>query len=208
MAATTSEKWSGFNGKPVRREGLAMRDTHWGFTVSEKGGAMDRAGLAETSLKSLAFLAATIGGVVPLIDTSMVEALPLVQRIGLSVGFVAVGVAVFFYALRGFRTELQVDTARKTLRIGSRNNAGGFHERRRLSVKEVESLFLQRERGRSARLALRVKGGIQPVRLFEGREAEMVTFLERITLAIRAEMGEKRRARTETRGRFTHVTFG
>ena len=186
-----------------------VRETHWGFTVKKGSKGQDAESLAETGLKTIGLTMLPAGLLLllhPVIATAPGGAL---AYIGLPIGFTLIGLAIYTLASRGFRTEIQADSHRGIIRIGTANNQGVFRLRRVIVGKSVESIFLKRsetKRG-DAKMHLRLKGKQQTIQILHGSERSLVPVLERMTEHLRQPNAAGRRARTRTTGQFIRVSF-
>lgn len=204
MNARHGEYWKRIE-PPGHSSGLKTRDTHWGFAISEES---DSAGLSEMLAKGLSILVAPLGCLFAFLPGMASPMTSLAVQAGLALAFAAVGFGLFAYAGRGFRTELQVDTARGQFRLGTVNSANRFSLRKTYAAADVESVFLARAKDQrnTAQLHLRLKGSSQKVFVLKASERALVPALERIVEAVRRRSGA-RGTRTRTTGRFIHVSF-
>ncbi len=188
-----------------RAEAVTVRNTNWGFSISEVSG---HAGLIEVLAKAFGVAMAPTGALLILLPGvgSRIQGVPI--QLGITLAFFLVGLAVFAYAVRGFRTELQVDTARGQFRLGTVNQRNLFAVRNTYPTSEIESVFLARAKdGRNtAQLFLRIKPTSEKVYVLTGSEQELVPVLELIVEAVR-KRSRHRQSRTKTTGRFIHATF-
>jgi len=182
MSAYSTSFWYGRDLAAVG-EGLRLKNTAWGARLTGLT-TVRTANLLEASLKVLAIFAvllaialwaAPVGGV-------------LVARLAITVGFLAVGMAIYQYGGRGFRQEVEFDGVRGTIRLVTRNARGTSYVRRRIPMVEAESCYLGRSKtpGAPSQLYLRLKGRVSPLAIGEGDEAELVPVLERLAEIVKS----------------------
>ena len=187
MNALSEEFWDTVEPKGGKARSLTVRDTPFGFVVRVNGKSADQARFAELVLKALG-LAMIPGGLMMLaFSDELQSSTGAMAGIGLPAAFSLIGVALFFYANRGFQRELQVDGGGREIRIGVANSKGAFHERQRFTARDIDSAFLSRSKDatRPSQLCLRRRGLHRPVLLIEGDERSLQPILERTALALK-----------------------
>ena len=82
---------------------------------------------------------------------------------------------IYWFASRGARVELEVDQARRELRVVSRNSRGQTRLQRRVAMNDVRSAFVRRPTGsaRNAELVVRLRRNDGLVTIASGRESDL-----------------------------------
>jgi hypothetical protein len=164
-----------------RSDPLSIRETHWGLVISDAPGGTGDGHTAEAVLKVLSIGLMFCASAPWLFDTGILGSLPFAMAPAISSGFLVTGFAVYTHAGRGFRQEIQVDGAKRELRVARRNSRNISTIRRTIAMRDVESCFLKRSKssGSNAQLFIRLKGQSQPLAVATGREGDLVPILER-----------------------------
>ena len=183
---------------------VSVRETHWGFTISD---ALRRLDQAEFVMKLLGLMIVLASGALLVLVTA--ES-PVVfwGRVVLFVVVLVLAVATYIYADRGLRPALQVDPVHKEFRLGTINRKGLFTMRERFPIADIESVFIVRaHEGRTmARLHLRLKGSRGIVPVMQATEGELIPVLERIFAAVKVQ-DQRRKSRRVTTRNVVQVDF-
>ena len=171
-----------------RNEPLAVRQTHWGFIVSDRTSTQNNGAVAEAILKVLA-IALLFSSIIPWIALGGgLAAGTLALKSAHTVAFFAVGVAVYWHAGRGFKQEIHVDGVRQELRLATRNSRNTSTVRRRIPMATVESCFLKRSKMSvsTTKMLLRLKGRQVPLTIASGNERDLLPILERMVELVKS----------------------
>jgi hypothetical protein len=166
---------------------LDIRDTHWGFVVTENAPDLSREAMAETGMKlgaALLFLAAAAQWLLP---GSMFSGDVLVMKLALTAALSGVAGVLFVFADRGFVAELQVDAALREIRLCARTLRGAIRVQNRIPMREIEEVFVRpdAEEPGQTELCFRVDGVAEPVRIAAGTAGDLAPVLERLTRDLR-----------------------
>ena len=160
---------------PERRgeDTLKLTETHWGYIVREADVVLGGPVMAEAALRFFGLILVVSAYAQWLVPAGLFPADTLSGRVGLSAGLAAAGAIVYFVANRGFRHEMQVDTAKREFRFARRNGRGLSRIVRRLPFESVESVFVRRRDGGPGEFFLRLKGVGEPVHVANGAERDL-----------------------------------
>ncbi len=167
---------------------LTVRQTHWGFIVSDRTSMQSNGAVAEAILKVLS-IALLFSSIIPWIALGGgLAAGTLALKAAHTVAFFAVGLAVYWHAGRGFRQEIQVDRVRLEIRLATRNSRNISTVRHRIPMATVESSFLKRSKSSvsATKMLLRLKGRQVPLTIASGNERDLLPILERIVELIKS----------------------
>jgi hypothetical protein len=166
---------------------LDIRDTHWGFVVTEIADGVPREALIEGAMKfgSAALLGAAAAQW--LMPGSMFSGDVLVMKLVLTSALAGCAAMLFRFADRGFLPELQVDAALREIRVGARTLHGTSRVQNRIPMREIEEVFVRSDAAEPGRteLCFRVEGLAEPVRIASGTAADLAPVLERLTRDLR-----------------------
>jgi hypothetical protein len=170
-----------------RAPALEIRDTHWGFVVTELPDGVSHDVVMEAVLKFAAVSLVLAAVAQWLLPGSMFSGDVLVMKLVLTVALGALAVVVFRVADRGFLAELQVDAALREIRVGSRNAHGISRVQNRIPMRDLEEFFVRTDAARpgTTDLYFRVSGVSEPVRIAGGTVADLAPVLERLTRDLR-----------------------
>jgi hypothetical protein len=165
---------------------LDIRDTRWGFLVTEvpHPGRADQ--LPELGLKfvAAAFLVAALAKW--LLPGSILSGDVVVMKLILTFALLGAAAAVFGFADRGFGAELQVDAVLREIRVCSRNAQGVAHVTDCIAMLDIEECFVRpAEREGFTEICLRVAGQAEPVAIAAGRLTDIAPILQRLTRDLR-----------------------
>lgn len=189
---------------------ISIRDTSWGFSVTESSKKLVASSVFETSLKAAGFLMIIVGAWHPFVlGSSSAFSAPFMDPIAATL-FVVAGILIINHAQKGFRAQFQVDKSLRQIRVGTLNSRSRFSLRSTISATALESLFLLRSKGPNSRaiLFLRLKRSNKTVRALQGFELEMVPILERTIRSLKPPNSSGRAPTTRTSGRFIRVDIG
>ena len=171
-----------------RNDPLTVRETHWGFIVSDRMSMQNIGAVAEATLKVLAIVM-LFSSIIPWIALGGgLAAGTLALKVAHTTAFFMVGLAVYWHAGRGFRQEIQVDCVRKELRLATRNSRGISTPKRRITMVAIESCFLKRSKASAAttKMLIRLKGRQMPLTIASGNERDLLPILERMVEMIKS----------------------
>lgn len=180
-------------------KGLSVRDTHWGFVAKQTGGASSKG--FEFGLKVVALTMVPTGAaMIFLLENGSGFSTPFAD-FGIPMATIVIGLALFLFANRGFRNEVQVDELNREIRVGVANAQGNFTCRRVYPARDVHSAFMTRSKaaGRPSTLNLRLRDRARPVCLLEGKESTLQPIFERTTEALTAPKTRKPKAKPKRR---------
>ena len=163
-------------------EPLAVRDTHWGFIVSDRTSKNNNGAVAEATLKLLS-IALLFGSIIPWITNGgNLAGVTILLKVAHTVSFFAVGLAVYRYAGRGFQLEIHVDGVRHEIWLATRNSRNKSTVRHRIPMAAVESCFLKRSKASASttKMLLRLKGRQLPLMIASGNERDLLPILEQL----------------------------
>lgn len=171
-----------------RKDALNVRNTHWGFIVSDSNSLRNNGAVAEATLKILSIIL-LFSSIIPWIAIGAeLAASAFLPRIAHSASFFAVGIAVYWHAGRGFRQEIHVDSVLQELRLVTRNSRNTSFTRKRIPMKVIESCFLKRSKASAANttMLLRLKGRQMPQTIASGNESDLLPILERLVELVKS----------------------
>ena len=171
-----------------RNEPLCVRQTHWGFIVSDRTSTQNNGAVAEATLKVLAIVL-LFSSIIPWIALGGgLAAGTLALKAAHTVAFFAVGLAVYWHAGRGFLQEIQVDRVRLEIRLATRNSRNISTVRHRIPMAAVESCFLKRSKSSvsATKMLLRMKSRQFPLTIASGKERDLLPILERIVELVKS----------------------
>lgn len=206
MTAFSAELW-GAPGSPNSNARLRIRKTNWGFAVTDMSDRIQSKSL-EMALKVMGLILVPLGLALPFLRATTTNSGYDLHSIGVASASALIGIALFFYANRGFGTEMRVDPHKREVRIGSINAKGDFRASRTFQVSKAQSFFLMRSSSPlKAQLCTRGRDGRQVIKLLNGSEAELIPLLERMSEALRPKDLPQKRVRTHVTAAFIHATF-
>ncbi len=165
-----------------RSDRMAVRETHWGFVLTDRPSESNDGFAAEAGLKVMSVVM-LFASILPwVVAGGALAETTILAKIALSAAFFFVGFAVYFHANRGFRQEAQVDGVRQEVRFVTRNSRNISSLRRKIAMSDIESCFLNRSKGggSNAKMLLRLKSRNQPLAVASGVERDLVPALERM----------------------------
>lgn len=184
--------------------GLTFRQSHWGVIVSN-GANAHKVRLLEFFLKSVGFTTFTLSvlALVSISGSSFINSLLLKL---LPTALSSFGLGLFCFASKGLVTEVQIDNARREIRIGTRNSRGVVSPTRVAPLNEIQSIFIRRSNQKKAlvTLQIRLKSGGHTITLLHGKERELTSIL---TYIVDLNTNSRKRPRTKTTGRFIRADF-
>ncbi len=164
---------------------LRVHDTQWGFIVYEASTRPEDM-LAETGFKFMAFAALFAAGAQWLLPGSLFSGDVLIMKLGLTSVLTAAGIWFLRASTRAETPELQVDAARREIRIATRNAHGTSRIRSRIAMRDIEECFVRPGRPEDRReLCFRVTGQQAPVRIAAGGAGDLAPVLARLTRDLR-----------------------
>lgn len=182
MNARAERTWDD-QGDAEQSGPLSIRETSWGFIVSDLPGQLDVGLVEEASLKFFGLVMILAAGVQWLVPGTLYGGNVLLAKFGMMAMFGLVGFALFRHANRGYRAELHVDAAHREVRIATRNSRGQARARKTFAMRDIEECFVDEmaegAQG-TARLCFRVSGEDEPVRIATAPQTDLVPVLERL----------------------------
>lgn len=146
-----------------------------GFRVCEAPGQFKKERMAEHVLRIvgvMSILAANINLFAP--EIFGMSAVALQARFALTVALAGVGVALYFFAVRGFQRAVQLDVKRRKVVLARLNSNDNSLFQQEFAVDEIESLFVKRGDGaEKGVLCLRLRGRNAPVTALKGKKSEL-----------------------------------
>jgi hypothetical protein len=175
---------------------LDIRDTQWGFVVTENAPDVSREAVTEVAMKSGAALLLLAAATQWLLPGSMFSGDVLLMKLVLAAALAGMAGVLFVFADRGFIPELQVDAALREIRLCARTLRGVTRVQNRIPMREIEEVFVRpdAEEPGLTELCFRVDGVAEPVRIAAGSAGDLAPVLERLTRDLRTP-----RARVELR---------
>lgn len=180
-------------------KGLSVRDTHWGFVARQIGGAGSKG--VEFGFKVVALTMVPTGAAMFFVLEKGPGSSASFADFGIPTATIVIGLALFLFANRGFRNEVQVDALNREIRVGVANAQGNFTCRCVYAARDIHSAFLVRSKAaaRPSSLNLRLRGRMRPVCLLEGKESTLQPIFERTTEALTAPKTRKPKAKPKRR---------
>jgi hypothetical protein len=166
---------------------LEIRDTQWGFVVTESGHGLSHDLLAEAAMKFAAVAALIAAAAQWLMPGSMFSGDVLAMKLVLTAALAGLAGVLFRFADRGTVTELQVDAALREIRVGDRTLRGASRIRNRIPMREIAEVFVRpdsTEPGQTE-LCFRVTDHADPIRIASATVSELAPVLERLTRDLR-----------------------
>lgn len=166
---------------------LEIRDTSWGFVVTEPPDRLSSDILSEAALKLAALSLVLAAGAQWVLPGSLFAGEVLMMKLALTAAMGGLAMMLFRFANRGFVAELQVDAALREIRVGSRNAHGTYRMSNRIPMRDIEQCFVRpgAERPGVTELCFRVVGLSEPVRIAAGTVVDLAPVLERLTRDLR-----------------------
>jgi hypothetical protein len=166
---------------------LEIRDTGWGFVVTELPGGPSWEIASEAILKFLALTVALAAFAQWLLPGSIFAGDVVVMKLGLTAALGCLAFVLFRFADRGFLPELQVDAALREIRVGARNAHGATRVVNRIPMRDIEEFFVRAcaDQPGTTELCFRVAGLSEPVRIAAGTVADLAPVLERLARDLR-----------------------
>lgn len=167
-----------------RRATLSVSETHWGYIVSETVEPFDRETVTEAVMRALGLGLLIVAYGLWLLPAGPVSDEVLLMKLAMSVVLTVFGGSLYWLASRGFRSEWQVDTARREIRMASRNVRGNSRLVTRIPMDQIESAFVKRGQSGS-HMFFRLRGIPDPMHVLSGSEADLRAFYERLRTDLR-----------------------
>jgi hypothetical protein len=165
---------------------LDIRDTPWGFVVTETARHAGPDHLSELVLKFAAACLAVAALAQWLLPGSLFSGEVVLMKLALTLVLGGAAASVFRFADRGFRAELQVDAVLREIRVGSRNVRGIARISHRFAMRSIEECFLRpADRPGLTEVCFRVTGHAEPVQIAAGAVTDIAPILERLTRDLR-----------------------
>jgi hypothetical protein len=172
---------------PVYVPALEIRDTQWGFVVTEPADGVSRDLLSAAALKLVAVACLVAAGAQWLLPGSIFSGDVLVMKLVLTSVLFSLAVVFLRVADRGYVAELQVDAALREIRVGSRTLSGISCIRNRIPMRDIDEVFVRpaADQPGQTELCFRVAGLSEPVRIAAGPVGDLAPVLERLTRDLR-----------------------
>ncbi|MCG6901771.1 MAG: hypothetical protein LJE68_03735 [Rhodobacter sp.] len=143
--------------EPSQWRTLTALEEPTGYTVIEADARFIRERLAENTLRLVGAFMILAGYVQWFLPGLLVGGGPVHIRIGLTVVFMGVGLAVYLLASRGFRRVLQMDLAARRVAVARVNSKNRSMFRLEFSMDEIESAFVKRSKTAPSQAALNIR---------------------------------------------------
>jgi hypothetical protein len=166
---------------------LEIRDTLWGFVVTELPDGLSWDIVTEAALKFASLSVVLAAAAQWLLPGSIYAGDVIMMKLVLTAVLGAFALVLFLVADRGFLAELQVDAALREIRVGSRNAHGATRVTNRIAMRDIEEFFVRpcADQPGTTELCFRVAGVAEPVRIAAGTVADLAPVLERLTRDLR-----------------------
>jgi hypothetical protein len=166
---------------------LDIRDTQWGFVVTEIADGVSREALTEAAMKFGAAALLIAAAAQWLMPGSMFSGDVLVMKLVLTAALAGLAAILFRFADHGFVAELQVDAALREIRLCARTIRGISRVQNRIPMRDIEEVFVRPDADEPGQteLCFRVKGLAEPVRIAAGTVGDLAPVLERLTRDLR-----------------------
>lgn len=179
MRSAADDFWDA-TGESEQVGPLSIRETGWGFIVSDLPGDLDLGLVEEVSLKFFALLMILAAGLQWLVPAPIYGGSVVLTKLGMTGMLGLIGFALYRHANRGYRAELHVDAAHREVRIATRNFRGQSRARKRFAMRDIQECFVDTASGGDARLCFRITGEDVPVQIASAPERDLVPVLERL----------------------------
>lgn len=178
---------------------LETEKTSWGYVVREKADRFDHETVVEASGRFLGLVLVMCAYGQWFLPAAMFVGDAIAMKGAMSFFFGGTGVAFYWMASRGLRSELEVDLTRRELRVVNRNSRGHRRLQTRIGMRDIESAFLRRvkDSDEPALLMVRLRRGTAPLELAAGSEVELMDLQQRLKSDVKpvSEKLEERMAR-------------
>ncbi|MBD3677535.1 MAG: hypothetical protein HUJ27_03930 [Rhodobacteraceae bacterium] len=166
---------------------LLFTESVRGYDVSEAARGFQRETLTENILRLVGILLTLGAYALWLLPVSYFKADPLITRIILSFTFVATGVFLYMFSMRGFRHEIQIAPAQRVVHLARLNGQGQSRITKTIEMADIGSFFVKRptEKGTKAALWIRLKNEEEPSFIMRGELDELERLHERLLRDIR-----------------------
>lgn len=185
--AIVTQSGSGVGADARPRGALSVSETYWGYEIRDHEDRFDRENLAEHFLKflGLVFVIAAYGQW--FLPEGLFEGEAVVVKATICFLLGAAGSWLYWHASRGLALAVEIDLARREIRVVRRNGRGRRRVETMVPMARVESAFVQRskERGHPAHLCLRMRVPEAVLHVASGRERELETLLRRLSHDVR-----------------------
>ena len=187
MAMTAQAQITAAGATPATVPVLDIRDTSWGFAVTEGAAGLSAALLSSAALRFGAVVLMLAAAAQWLLPGSLFSGDVLVMKLVLTLLLGVLAAVLMRAADRGVLAELQVDAALREVRLGTRSARGAAQLSNRIPMRDIEEVFVRPAAGRPGmtELCFRVTGFAEPVRIAAGNVADLAPVLERLTRDLR-----------------------
>lgn len=186
-----------------QKSSLEINETFWGYIVREPQDRFDRETVTESALRFFGLVLVLLAYGQWLLPGSLFSGDVLVLKMAFSFIFAGTGVALYLYAGRGFRQEVQIDHGRREVRFALRNSRNQSRLQTRVPMEGIESAFVKRSKDDTghASLLFRLHGVEAPLHVVTGPLAEVERLHLRLChdLSPREERLARGLRRTDTR---------
>ncbi len=166
---------------------LHVSETYWGYQIRNREDRFDRETLAEHFLRflGLVFVAAAYGQW--LLPERLFQGDAVVVKATICFLLGVAGMTLYGFANRGFSLSVEVDLARREIRVVRRSSQGRRRLETAVQMERVESAFLQRSKDRSqpTHLCLRIRSPEAVLHVARGRERDLEPLFRRIRMDVR-----------------------
>ena len=179
-ADTGSNYWAG-------AASVRVKDTYWGYTIEENVDRFDRESMVEAFLRFLGLVMVLTAYGQWLMPGTFYVGDVVIMKAGLSFMLGAMGVSLYWYASCGNAVDMQVDLARRQLRVVKRNSRGQTRLHEAYPMDHVEGAYLKQSGTEDApcELFLRLRGRKDGLLVAKGAEDDLMAIHRRLSSDLR-----------------------
>ena len=129
-----------------------------GFSMREKDGNFRHTSRNEAVIRFVGIVVifgAFVQWLTP--DANFAGADPHLTKIGLSIAFSLVGIAIYTFATRGHRSEISFDPVRQDICIAHLDRRGGVRSSRRIALHNIKSIYVMKSEKAGTPSKMRIK---------------------------------------------------
>lgn len=170
----------GGEGRPAA---LSVSDTYWGYEIRDGSDRFERGALTESTLKFVGLICVLSAYGQWFLPAQFFVGDTVVAKATLCFLLGAVGFWLYWLASRGLATDVEIDMARREIRVVRRNRGGARRVEVVVPMARVESAFIQRSkvRGALAHLCLRMRAPEAVLHVATGPQRELESLLRRLS---------------------------
>lgn len=128
------------------------------FSMREKDGNFRHTSRNEAVIRFVGIvviLGAFVQWVTP--DANFAGADPHLTKLGLSIAFSLIGIAIYTFATRGHRSEISFDPVRQDICIAHLDRRGGVRSSRRVALHNIKSIYVMKSEKAGTPSKMRIK---------------------------------------------------